>query len=474
MPHRPLESSLLTFLRTALQTHHRFISGTLPRAEAPVYVIGNPAADLDSIISAIVYSYFANTTSRRHVPLINLPHVLAGPELCRLRPEFVKALWLSTNASPNDENAWNETKDSAGPLLREHILTVADFATHLEARNDSDPTARVVADAVLVDWNALPVKSPDGQKGKGGIDGLPAVDFTVTGCVDHHIDEHFCAPDIKPLLITTTGSCTSLVVQTLGSMGLWSGEDTPASREEEEEAQLARLALAPILIDTTNLTAKHKVKSHDIEAYDFLLRRANTQPNNVHTDMVNNVNDLYSQVSHAKENGLDLLTVEEILDHDYKQWTETSPHQPSTPLHIGFCSVIKSIPWIVRKAGSPESFLDSLLAFARKRELGVVVVMTAFVSSTHPGRFCRELLVCALDNGLALDTSKSFVSEAASQLGLDEWSGLEDSDEMDQAMMIKQTLNNDKSTWRHIWAQTDVTKSRKQVAPLLRGAVASL
>ncbi|KAL5355347.1 hypothetical protein BJX96DRAFT_47786 [Aspergillus floccosus] len=465
MTHLP-EHSLLKFLRSALQTHRRFLAGGLSRAETPIYVIGNPSADLDSIISALVYSYFANTTSRRHVPLLNLPNVASGPELRRLRPEFVKALWLSTQPPLNGDEAWDETAESAGPLLREHILTVADFATHIK-QHGRDQGERLTADAVLVDWNSLPSRSADGQQGIGSLDGLPNVNFRVVGCVDHHTNEDFCDSAISPLLITTSGSCASLVVQALGSMGAWPGcqEGEDASSTTREEAQVAKLTLAPILIDTANLTAKDKVTPHDTSAHAILLRKINqagVQASSAKHD------DFYRQILETKQNSLELLTVEEMLDRDYKQWTETSASHPSKPLHIGFCSMVKSISWIVQKAGSPQAFLDELCAFAAQRELGILVVMTAFTLKSSD-KFCRELLVCALDDGLATDVLNSFVPQAASQLGLEEWSARDDEGDI---LTIKRTLDHEPS--RRIWLQMDVTKSRKQVAPLMRGAVASL
>ncbi|KAL4894529.1 hypothetical protein BDV59DRAFT_200869 [Aspergillus ambiguus] len=465
----PPEHSLLRFLRSALQTHLRFIAGGLSRTDAPVYVIGNPSADLDSIISALVYSYFANTASRRHIPLLNLPNVPSGAELRRLRPEFVKALWLSTQPPIPGDDRWDETPESAGWLLQDHILTVADFATHLQQRGASTEAHRLTADAVLVDWNALPRRS---RPGTGTLDGLPAVEFNVVGCVDHHADEHFCGPSVSPSLITTAGSCASLIVQTLASTGVWPGcqaEPTPTPTATppptQAEAQVARLALAPILIDTANLTAVDKVTPHDTDACNALRRRLAAQ-----TDVQAAADDrFYTQILTAKQTSLDLLTVDEILARDYKQWTETAPRHPSTPLHIGFCSMVQSIAWIVRKAGGPQAFLDDLCGFAAQRELGIVVVMTAVTAQTS-GRFYRELLVCALDEGLATEALEAFVAQAAAQLGLEEWTTVDDGE--GDVLPIRRVLGGGGS--RRIWLQTDVTKSRKQVAPLMRRAVASL
>lgn len=59
----PSLQNLLRFLKQARQTHLSFITGALlssSRAETPIYVVGNPSADLDSAISVIVYSYFAH------------------------------------------------------------------------------------------------------------------------------------------------------------------------------------------------------------------------------------------------------------------------------------------------------------------------------------------------------------------------------------------------------------------------------
>ncbi|OGM40551.1 exopolyphosphatase [Aspergillus bombycis] len=459
------EHTLFRFLKTALQTHRRFLSGALTRAEAPVYVIGNPAADLDSIISAITYSYFANNTDRHHVPLINLPNVPSGSELRRLRPEFVKALWLSTHPPAQGEQAWEETPESAGVILHDHILTVADFNAHMKENGKDNEEYRISADAVLVDWNALPMGTPDGQKGKGSLNGLPTVEFNVIGCIDHHQDDGFLCPGIEPKVIEKSGSCASLVIHTLNKGGIW-----PEGRAEEAqtprmtaEEQVASLAVTPVLIDTTNLTAKDKVTQFDVQAVDFLTPKFNKDTTDKDT--------LYAQVFEAKQNSLDLLTVDEILDRDYKQWTETPPREPGTPLNIGFCSMVRPIPWVVRKAGSPQEFLDAVYGFATKRELSIVVVMAAFSSSDD--KFHRELFVCALDEGLAVDAVKNFVKQSSSQLGLEEWSSLDGDSGLSNAM--KDTLNSDNThKWRHIWTATDTTKSRKQVAPMMREAVTSL
>lgn len=476
----PSLQNLLRFLKQARQTHLSFITGALlssSRAETPIYVVGNPSADLDSAISVIVYSYFAHNCipiecPRPHIPLINLPNVPSGPELRRLRPEFVKAFCLAIKTpSVEGEDAWDETPESAARILHEHILTVTDFAAHLRQHHAEPTDHRITADATLLDWNALPHRSADGQRGKGSIDGLLSVDFCTVGCIDHHVDEGFLPPAEslprgQPLLVRPAGSCTSLVVSTLRELDLWQA-NTEGNATSTETMQLAKLALAPVLIDTTNLTAKDKVTDADADAVRFLLLQIDqcksTPGSNWDRDA------FYERILHAKQNSLDLLTVDEILGRDYKQWTETA-QLGSTSIQIGFCSIVKSIPWIVRKAGSAEAFLDALQAFAKRRDLGIVVVMTAFTSSAQDGKFCRELVACALHNGATVHALEAFTAQAGPQLGLQEWNAVE-GDSEDYSQAIRRAFNSDAPVWRRIWLQNDVTKSRKQVAPLVRGAV---
>jgi exopolyphosphatase len=132
--------------------------------------------------------------------------------------------------------------------------------------------------------------------------------------------------------------------------------------------------------------------------------------------------------------------------------------------------MVKSIPWVVRKAGSSSAFLDALKQFASQRNLDVVIVMTAF--SSAEGSFSRELHAYTL-NDRGVSALKAFIAKSSSQLGLEEWFSL---DGEDHSHDIKSTLQESKdgSLWTRLWVQTNVAKSRKQVAPLIRGTAASL
>lgn len=463
--------TLLQFLRHARQVHLAFLAGSLP--EPPIYVLGNPSADLDSIISAIVYSYCANNrrptpTSRPHVPLINLSNVSAGSELYRLRPEFVTALWLSTNfPALNPDERFQNASESAGKILREHIVTVADFAQALKGRSRDE---KIAADVTMVDWNAMPIRHE--QKGTGSVSGLEDVSFRTVGCIDHHVDEDFVPtpdtlPQGQPMIIQPgPGSCSSLITNELDSRGLWAARLESSS--EAEMAQIAKLALAAVLIDTSNLTAEGKVTDADRQAVGFLRQCVGSM------DTEWKLESFYEQILTTKKNSLDLLTCKEILDRDYKDWTEKT-ESSKTSVKLGFCSSVKPISWIVRKAGGPKQFLEETKSFANSNDknLDIVVVMSSY--TTADDQFSRELFIGAVGHEeIAVDGINAFIEKTSSQLGLEGWKSVDKEETGLDAKETLSILDGETGYWSRLWLQTNTTASRKQVAPMLRSAVAKL
>lgn len=338
------------------------------------------------------------------------------------------------------------------------------------------------ADTTLVDWNAMPDRTED-QQGRGSLAGLGEVLFNTVGCIDHHVDEHFVPrpdslPANQPMIIQPgPGSCSSLIVNEMEKRGLWAA-DASAS----EIAQVAKLALAPILIDTSNLKAEGKVTDVDIRAVEFLRRQVASAGEDVSAQVASageevsawDADAFYEEIHTAKKNSLDLLTVDEVLDRDYKDWTETS-QALNQKVKLGFCSSVKPIRWIVEKAGGPQKFVDAVHAFGSSEEknLDVVVVMTSFTSDNN--RFARELFITAsTDSGVAVDGIRAFIEQSTSELDLVEWSALDGESADVSENKIQSTLTADSGPWRRLWVQNNTKASRKQVAPLLRSAVAKL
>jgi len=313
----------------------------------------------------------------------------------------------------------------------------------------------------LVDHNAL-----QGDLGKKYSD-------QVVGCIDHHDDEGKVPKDTEgePRIIEKCGSCSSLVVNycrkywsNLSSDALTSGashgqDDTSVGGEDASmrktwNAQVAKLALASIVIDTNNLKSKDKTTKSDTDAVRYL---------NAMIMMGKDVNfeqeRFFNEINGAKHN-LDSLAVKDILRKDYKQWTEKLNKL------LGISSVVKPLSYLIDKASkeateearsSADAFNKCLHEFAKERNLGVYAIMTT--SQSPSGDFQRELLIRILDPTLESLKNK-ITEEATGALGLEQWQENKDLETL-------KTSNNDGELMQ-VWWQRKTESSRKQVAPLLR------
>lgn len=244
----------------------------------------------------------------------------------------------------------------------------------------------------------------------------------------------------EPRIVKKSGSCASLVVESCREA--W--DDLSAKSTGGEKAwdvELAYLALAPVLIDTTNLTTESKVTPADVEAVEYLKSIIMENSSGFDSDKY------FEEVSEAKHD-IGGLSLPDILRKDYKQWTEAGS------VLLGVSSVVKDIQFLIDKAGSKEKFLDALKAFATERDLSVCSIMT---TANHEDKFKRELFVWALDKK-GLEPAKKFETDAREKLGLEQWGD--------------GSLDSDDGGWRRCWWQERVENSRKQVAPLLRAAIA--
>lgn len=295
----------------------------------------------------------------------------------------------------------------------------------------------------------------------------------VSGVIDHHTEEHAVPVDIdpEPRIIERAGSCTSLVVRycmpawdIISSASLSSGaghaqgegvfDDSIVARGWD--SQIARMALASILIDTTDLTAPGKVEEVDLDAVVYLEAKIQLSANAARTW---DRNKIYQTISDAKSN-IEHLSFQEIMIKDYKEWDENGQK-------IGITSVVKPLDFLAQKckeeadSDSGDSFLEEALGkFMVHQDLSVLCLMTA--SKPAMGEFRRELLIQAKDIGF--DTAERFSSNAIKAFDLEEMN-------VDAPRQIKPSLDE---TWRNFWVQKDLSKSRKQIAPLLRDAAKNL
>jgi exopolyphosphatase len=263
----------------------------------------------------------------------------------------------------------------------------------------------------------------------------------LVGCIDHHDEEDIVPQECgeEPRIVQKSGSCSSLVVEYCRDA--WNTlSRRPESKDSASwDADLARLALAPILIDTTNLTNDYKVTPVDVKAAKYLESFIQADPTRKFDR-----EDYFQRITAAK-NDIGGLSLSNILRKDYKQWTVAGT------TNLGISSVVKDIQFLIDKAGGKAKFFAAMKDFARERNLSMYSIMTA---SQKDGTFGRELLIWALDER-GVYTAERFEADSKEKLGLQQWG--------DGTLDLR-----DDAQWRRCWQQHKVENSRKQIAPMLK------
>ncbi|KAI9690672.1 MAG: Exopolyphosphatase [Bogoriella megaspora] len=381
------------------------------------FIIGNESADLDSLTSSLLYAYIRGTQPRSsssvstYVPVVNIPR-----SDLTLRPEF-QALLPHAGVEAGD------------------LITLTDLPDTAHIKKELPPENTFWT---LVDHNAL--------QGEIGI----IYGRRVVGVIDHHDDEKKVPLDTgeEPRVIEKSGSCTSLVTKYIRES--WKSVSA-AESSDDDDAQLAKIAIASILIDTANLASKDKTTEHDQDAVALLEDKIRCGGPSLPPY---NRTAFFEEISKAKSD-IESLALQDILRKDYKQWTEGSRN-------LGVSSVVKPISFLRQKAkteassSTKQNLLQAIDTFADARELGMYALMTTSTSST--GAFQRELLLKAFTPEDAQAATK-FASNATKELRLDDW----ETDELDEIAKGE--------TWSKVWWQRNVEHSRKRVGPLLREAM---
>lgn len=220
-------------------------------------------------------------------------------------------------------------------------------------------------------------------------------------------------------------------------------------REGTIRGELARLTLAAVLIDTTNMT--NKVTSHDEKALSFLEKEIQkSAAEGGATPEPWDRSRFFDAIWGAKNN-IDKMPLRDLLRKDWKEWTEIV-EKTGERRKLGIAAILRELKWLKERERG-EGFLDGIKSWAQERELDVVSVMT---TTGQGDEFRRELLVWALKDEVkeCINAFTKKAEEAA--LGLKTW---------DQGGL------DDEGSARKAWSQSNLAASRKQVAPLLRESV---
>ncbi|KAI1823880.1 exopolyphosphatase-like protein [Xylaria intraflava] len=398
----PPRTSLRAFLATARAA---LSAPPSTRASPLTFVVGNESADLDSLCSALLLAYFHTYAPPKtwgpglgtlHIPVCHL----LRPDLA-LRPEFTAVL-----------------RDA--DVRSEDVLTLEDI---LPRRRENAGLRAEDTRWLLVDHNAM----------TGDL--AAAFASRVVGCVDHHADEGVIPADAPLRVIEKAGSCASLVVDRCAEIWAALGAEEDAG---VVDAQLARLVLASVLVDTAGLRDGSKTTPLDERAVALAEARVAGFDRAA----------VFGRLLALKEDLGDMV-LRDVLRKDFKEW-----RVGGRGLGLGTSSVPRGFGYLVAEKGLDGAALDRW--GAERDEAGVVdlvAVLTAF--RDDGGEFRRELLVWGR-SAVGVRAARRFEEGNGGVLGLGSWGdGLLD-------------LTVDGTQWRRCWTQGAVGYSRKQIAPMLR------
>lgn len=407
------------------------------------FIIGNESADLDSITCALVYGYIQSSkveskrTGKLYIPITNL----SASDLS-LRPELT-ALLQHADINPSE------------------LITLDDLSLG-EASVEGRENSPAFLPAEKTDWTLVDHNSLQGKLGDLYRHRIHAV-------IDHHEDENLIPhhPDISPRIITKSASCSSLVTnylretwQDLGSMV----SSTIGSAQEDGrlvddfayastwDAQVAKLALGPILIDSINMQATHKISEADTKAVRFLEAKIHIS---YKYGKSYSRESFFAELNDAKSN-IAALSLRDILRKDYKQWQEGD-------LKLGISSVVQSIQYLRER--KEENLRDVVQKWASERSLNVFAIMTAHhrhgENDDDDDGFRRELVLYAFDDK-GKTAAERFFQKGEGELQL------EDAADESCSSSISDVSTPSKFVFERFWNQNNLEASRKRVGPLLR------
>ncbi|KDN53458.1 DHH phosphoesterase [Tilletiaria anomala UBC 951] len=319
-PHHPSEAndkrmhSLQSFLQSGKEKLLAKLSGLSSAGDENIVIImGNDAADLDSVASAIALAYLltalphprlghANGRTTLYVPIIQanrstsplrpennlVLQITLGDSASMLRDGWLPNLtWLDDIADALSESTAHESiamssANTSAPALRRRNK----FHQDVLATSPKLGPANGISFG-LVDHNRL-----------GPLWGSKGMEREVRLIVDHHADEqaHLTVPLrwIKPPDADPVGSCASMVAMLF--QGQWLSKEKHTSGGIP--ITVADLLLTAIALDTDNLKLRPlgKGTKHDAKAYNLLLPFSSLADPTNRARIISNISSMMPQL----------------------------------------------------------------------------------------------------------------------------------------------------------------------------------
>jgi exopolyphosphatase len=321
-------------------------------------VFGNETADLDSMVSALFYSYLASVTStdknRQYIPLINL-----NREDFKLKTDCIYPIVNYFNSQSTNKEVNYEA-----------------CSQELVFRDDITPE-------VLDSFNALQVVLVDHNRLCYDFEELLSKkDYVVESIIDHHVDENKYKPTHLKI-INLVGSTVSLITQ------LYQQEEQKNKelfQQNKMDAEMAKLFLAPILIDSVNLNREYnRTTDIDESSAEYLKNIILKKESDFNTDQY---------YKHLKENKHRIadLSVYDLLRKDFKKYFNHSNPDKTSPENY-FYGISSVSRWCIEKLLEEKSdakteIVSSMKKWMQKQNLKFLLIMASHLDGDI---FKREL-----------------------------------------------------------------------------------
>ncbi|KAJ1737748.1 Exopolyphosphatase [Coemansia sp. Benny D160-2] len=428
-------------------------------------VLGNESADLDSMVSSLTLAYVLsaqkNSSSVGNVVAVmntNRADMVLRQD-CQM---LLQSALLAEGGKGIEDLTFIDDIDLQAVVGRYS----SDNNSNNNKKKEQEGIGRPALDVWLVDHNA-----PASRQS--------FLEDYVRGIVDHHVDEGKCQA-AQWREIESVGSCSTLVAAKVRSLG------------NPVDPTLAKLMLAPVLLDTDNFSAASQratEKDRDIRSWlvplvewaphassssfsSLLEGAAGAGSSDAEGDdeaqssgrelQVSSAQELYKTLDKLK-GSVKHLASEDLLRKDYKQWQVADG--AGKVWAVGISSVAYRMQkWLKRDGvGGVE---DAVQAWIAKQGLDVALIMT------HGKARPRKKQPKAYGRDLAVGFSQAGVSGLQESLLV---RLLRESDTLGLQSLHVDDLQSDMDRSRMLFfAQTRSESSRKQVFPAVKHAIESM
>jgi exopolyphosphatase len=391
-------------------------------------VMGNEAADADSVICAIVYAWHLNCQEIKSTHENSDTQTMPNASAAGRRPIILPLINI-----PRSELA-----------LRTEIPTL------LARLGVTSPEQQLIFldDVPLEEWAHTGKMSVTLVDHNRLASSQQFLSHCIEAIVDHHMDEKLHVNEDRPYPrdIRTIGSCSTLIAEYVLKCG-----SVPRA--------IADSLIRVILLDTGNMNPAMK-KGTDT---DRKMLEALCQYSSINTSAFDKE---YQEFMRLRVD-VSQLSFAQMLLRDTKLAVVDSVRFAVSSITADFATcLLHTVPISERKtlslddASTKIALLQKaaadLKAFTVERKLSFVAVMTAFTASS--GEFCRELGLCSFGATSPLYTTMQSLVLASDTAGLD-------TDPNFSLVTDSISLT--------VFRQQNVSSSRKQIMPLLANSVSA-